>query len=121
MAVSAARSKIAPLPSAVAFWEAVLNTFSKTRGTASTKVGWNWPRSRTRLVMSALWPSRTRAFTAPTWMTRANTWASGRKSSVAESSGENSSSSSSTATPTSVIRLPWVIMQPLGGPVVPEV
>ena len=32
--------------------------------------------------MSALWPSRTRAFTAPTWMTRAKTWASGRNSRV---------------------------------------
>ena len=39
MAVSAARSKILPRPSAVARCEAVLNTFSKTRGTARTNVG----------------------------------------------------------------------------------
>ena len=65
MATSAARSKILPRPSAVAFWDAVLKTFSNTRGTASTNVGRNSPRSRTRLRMSALWPSRTRALTAP--------------------------------------------------------
>ena len=41
MAVSAARSKMPPRPSAVAFCEAVLKIFSKTRGTASTKVGLN--------------------------------------------------------------------------------
>ena len=124
MATSAARSKSLPRPSAVAFWDAVLKILSNTRGTASTNVGWNWPRSRTRNWGSELWPSRTRAFTAPSWMTRANTCASGRKSRVAAPSapsGANSSSSSSIATPSSVMKLPCVSMQPLGEPVVPEV
>ena len=121
MAVSAARSKILPRPSAVARCEAVLKTFSNTRGTASTNVGWNSPRSATRFLMSALWPIRTRCLTQPTWMIRANTCASGRNSSVEASSSENSSSSSSTATPSSNMKLPCVIMQPLGRPVVPEV
>ena len=71
--------------------------------------------------MSALWPSRTRALTAPTWMIRAKTWASGRKSRVEASSGSNSSCSSGTATPSSNMKLPWVSRQPLGRPVVPEV
>ena len=35
--------------------------------------------------------------------------------------GSNSSCSSSTATVTSNMKFPWVIMQPLGRPVVPEV
>ena len=39
--MSAAWSKILPLPSAAAFCEAELNTFSKTRGTARMNVGWN--------------------------------------------------------------------------------
>jgi hypothetical protein len=52
-ATSAARSKILPRPSAVAFWEAVLKTFSNTRGTASTNVGRNCPRSRRRFLASA--------------------------------------------------------------------
>ena len=121
MATSAARSKIAPRPSAVARWEAVLNTFSKTRGTASTNVGRNACRSATRFLMSALCPSRDRDLTAPIWMIRANTCASGRKSSVEASSGSKSSCSSSTATPSSTMKLPCVSMQPLGRPVVPEV
>ncbi len=82
MAVSAARSKILPLPSAVARCDAVLKTFSKTRGTASTKVGLNSWRSRTRFLMSELWPIRVRDFTQPTWMIRAKTCARGRKSRV---------------------------------------
>ena len=41
--------------------------------------------------MSALWPSRVRDFTQPTWMIRANTCASGRNSSVEASSVAKSS------------------------------
>ena len=52
IAVSAALSKILPLPSAVARCEAVLKTFSNTRGTARMKVGWNTPKSATRFLMS---------------------------------------------------------------------
>ena len=127
MATSAARPKILPRPSATARCEAVLNTFSKTRGTARMNVGWNSARSSSRFLMSAEWPIRTRALTQPTWMIRANTWASGRNSSVdgctsaVSDGGSNSSSSSSTATVSSNMKLPWVSMQPLGRPVVPEV
>ena len=71
--------------------------------------------------MSALWPSRVRDLTQPTWMIRAKTWARGRKSSVEAPSVSKSRSSSSTATPSSNMKLPWVSMQPLGRPVVPEV
>ena len=55
---------MAPRPSAVARCEAVLKTFSKTRGTASTNVGRNACRSATRFLMSELWPSRVRDLTA---------------------------------------------------------
>ena len=76
--------------------------------------------------MSAEWPIRTRAFTQPTWMIRAKTWARGRNSSVeapspCSSDGAKSASSSSMATVSSNMKLPWVSMQPLGRPVVPEV
>ena len=71
--------------------------------------------------MSALWPSRVRDLMQPIWMIRAKTWASGRKSSVEAPSVSKSVSSSSTATPSSNMKLPWVSMQPLGRPVVPEV
>ena len=71
--------------------------------------------------MSPLCAIRVRDFTQPTWMIRAKTCASGRKSSVEASSVSNSASSSGTATPSSTMKLPWVSMQPLGRPVVPEV
>ena len=71
--------------------------------------------------MSALWPSRTRLLTQPTWMIRANTCASGRNSRVLASSSSNSSSRTPVATPSSNMKLPWVSMQPLGRPVVPDV
>ena len=98
-----------------------MKTFSKTRGTARMKVGLNSPRSATRFLMSALWPIRARLLTHPTWMIRAKTWASGRKSRVEASSVSKSSASSSTATPSSNMKLPCVSMQPLGLPVVPLV
>ncbi len=53
------------------------------------------------LDVGAVGPSRARLLTAPTWMIRAKTWASGRNSSVEASSVSNSSESSSTATPSS--------------------
>ena len=52
MATSAARPKILPRPSATARWEAVLNTFSKTRGTARMNVGRNSAKSSSRFLMS---------------------------------------------------------------------
>ena len=72
-------------------------------------------------------PIRTRAFTQPTWMILANTWARGRNNSVegsgtsAASGGAKSASRSSMATVSSNMKLPWVSMHPLGRPVVPEV
>ncbi len=103
-----------------------MKTFSKTRGTARMNVGWNSAKSSSRLRMSEEWPSRTRAFTAPTSTMRAKTWASGRKSSVAGASlpsdaGSKSSGRSARTTVSSNMKLPWVSMQPLGLPVVPEV
>ena len=77
--------------------------------------------------MSAVCPSRMRALRHATWMIRANTCARGRNSrvdgctSAVSDGGSNSSCSSSTATVTSNMKFPWVIMQPLGRPVVPEV
>ena len=50
MATWAALSKILPLPSASALPLAVLKTFSNTRGTASTNVGLNSPRSSTQVL-----------------------------------------------------------------------
>ena len=76
--------------------------------------------------MSAEWPIRTRALTQPTWMIRANTCASGQEQQrggtlALLAGGANSASSSSMATVSSNMKLPWVSMQPLGRPVVPEV
>ena len=105
----------------MARWEALLKTFSNTRGTARMNVGLNSPRSVTRFLMSALWPILARLLTQPTWMMRAKTWASGRKSRVEAPSVSKRSASSSTATPSSNMKLPWVSMQPLGLPVVPLV
>ena len=65
MAVSAARSKIAPRPSAAARCEAVLKTFSKTRGTPRMKVGRTAWRSSSSLVASPLCARTVRDFTQP--------------------------------------------------------
>jgi len=110
-----------PLPSAAARCEAVLKTFSKTRGTARMKVGLNTAKSSSRLLTSEECPILTRALTQPTWMMRANTCARGRNNSVEAPSASNSFSSSSTATVSSNMKLPCVSMQPFGRPVVPEV
>ena len=56
-AVLAARAKILPLPSPAASASAPLYTFSNTRGTASTNVGWNDERSGSRSFMSGQCPS----------------------------------------------------------------
>ena len=94
IATSAARSKTRPRPSAAAVWLSWVKAFSKTRGTPRTKVG----RNVADVVEQ---PARVRGvaqpdprLTAPTWMMRAKTCASGRNSSVAASSASNSSPSS---------------------------
>ena len=120
MATWAALSKILPLPSASALALAPLKTFSNTRGTASTKVGWNSPRSSTRFFTSGVCPMTVRVLTAPTWMTRASTCASGMNSSSEPSTLRNRPSSD-IPLPISNRKLPCVSSQPLGRPVVPLV
>jgi hypothetical protein len=121
IAVAAAASKILPLPSACAFWLAELNTFSNTRGTDRMYVGWNAARSGSSVLTSGTWPSRCWANTHPTSMTRAKMCASGRNSSVDPSRWWNSAASARVTFSTSNRKFPWVISQPLGRPVVPDV
>ena len=71
--------------------------------------------------MSAACPRRARARMQPSWMSRPNTWAMGRNSSVDEPGARKTSLSATTTLSTSNMRLPWVSMQPFGRPVVPEV
>ena len=120
MATWAARSKILPLPSASAFALAWLKTFSKTRGTASTNVGWKAPRSATRFLTSGVCPMTVRVLTAPTCSTRASTCASGMNSSSEPCTFMNRSSRLMPL-PISNRKLPWVSSQPFGRPVVPLV
>ena len=71
--------------------------------------------------MSDECPIRTPAVTASTSTNRANTCASGRKSSVEAPSALTTSESFSAAFSARVRKLPWVSSTPLGRPVVPEV
>ena len=71
--------------------------------------------------MSAEWPSRTRFRTAPTWMIRAKTCASGRNNRVEASSSSNSACELVGRADSSDRKLPCVSTQPFGRPVVPEV
>jgi len=57
----------------------------------------------------------------PSWMIRPKTWASGRKSRVEAPWTEKSWGMPATMLLTSNMKLPWVSMQPLGRPVVPDV
>src|SRR5258708_1303834 len=61
-----------------------------------------------------------RVCTTPIWISRANTWASGRYSNV-DASSWSRWDSAVIALPTLVLRLRWVSMQPLGRPVAPLV
>ena len=71
--------------------------------------------------MSAECPIRAADSTQSTWMKRAKTCASGRKSSVAAPSARTTTLSDSAAFSARSLKLPWVSWQPLGRPVVPEV
>jgi hypothetical protein len=71
--------------------------------------------------MSLEWPIRAVASTQSTWMNRAKTWASGRKSSVAAPSALTTDASDSQVFSARSLKLPWVSWQPLGRPVVPDV
>jgi hypothetical protein len=119
-AVSTAFSKMLPLPPAIAFCCAPVKTFSKMRGTAATKVGWNIGSSSRRCCGLVAKPTRTPFSTEATWRIFAKECASGRNSSC-ESSGVIIS-----WMPWMVFllfdrRLPWVSTQPFGRPVVPDV
>ncbi len=71
--------------------------------------------------MSAEWPIVAPDTTQRTSMNRANTWASGRKSSV-DAPGRMTTSDSLYAVFSARSRkLPWVSSTPFGRPVVPEV
>ena len=113
---------MAPLPSEVAFSSAPLYTFSNTRGTARMNVGWNEPSAGSSADISPQCPSTTPPSMQPTWMIRAKTCASGRKSSVLGSGAPTTSvSGPRNALRTQDSRFSWVSSQPLGRPVVPEV
>ena len=90
-------------------------------------VGWNVARSAIRFLTSLVCPSTEPPMTTPTWIIRANTCASGRKSSVEAPSSEKrlasvaSRSRMLTTLAASKRKLPWVSSQPLGRPVVPDV
>lgn len=114
------------MPPASALRRAPWKTFSKTYGTASTKVGWNEAIAGSSSAAARLgWcPSRTFARTAATSTMRPKTWASGRKSRVDASSPRllwKTGSYRATTLSLSAMKLPWVITHPLGRPVVPEV
>ena len=83
-------------------------------------MGLNPPRSSTRFFTSGVWPSVQPTVIDPISMTRPNTCAIGRNSSVEVEELKKSSSRlrSSTASTT---KLRWVSSQPFGRPVVPDV
>lgn len=125
-AISTALSKAPARPSDSALRRAPLKTFSKMYGTARMKVG----RKATRSGMSAFadssgWcPSFTRPRSAAISTMRPKTCASGRKSRVAASSPgleRNTGCQRATMVSASNMKLAWVMTQPLGRPVVPEV
>jgi hypothetical protein len=78
------------------------------------------PSSSTSCGMPVEKPSLTPERMQATWMIRAKMCASGRKSSVRSPSWKNSLAAASVCAQTQT-KLPWVITQPLGLPVVPEV
>ena len=101
------------------------STFSNTRGTASSHVGWKEARSPSSVAGEPEWATWMRAYRQMTWTAWANTWASGRKSRVRDVvvSGDHWTTSRAKcstlmAAPT---KLPCVITAPFGRPVVPEV
>ena len=113
---------MAPLPSLAAFCSALLKTFSNTRGTARMNVGRNEASAGSSAFRSPQCPRTTPPSRQPTWMIRAKTCASGRKSSVLVSGiSVICASGPWNALRTSASRFAWVSSQPLGRPVVPEV
>ncbi len=125
-ATSTALSKGPAFPSASARRRAAWKTFSKTYGTARTKLGRKAARSgsSSAAAITGWCPSFTPPRTAATSTIRPKTCASGRNSSVeAGSPGRERKTGSQRPVTMSVsnIRWEWVITQPLGRPVVPDV
>ncbi len=125
-AMSTALSNGPTRPSASALRRAPLKTFSKMYGTARMNVGRNVTRSGISAFAesSGWWPSFTRPRIAVTSTIRPKTWASGRKSRVAASSPGlewKTDSQREAIVSVSNMKLAWVITQPFGRPVVPEV
>jgi hypothetical protein len=125
-ATSTAFSNGPALPSFSALRREALKTFSKMYGTPRKNVGLNAARSGSRAAafICGWWPKRTRPRIAATCTIRPKTCASGRNSRVAASSPFlewNTGSQRSMTVSASYMKLPWLITQPLGRPVVPEV
>ncbi len=78
-------------------------------------------RSSSSWAALEVWPSVAPALRHTTWTARARTWASGRNISVRAPSCRRSSGRNSTMLVATRAKLPCVISQPLGLPVVPEV
>ena len=122
MAVSAARSKILPRPSAVACCEAVLKTFSKTRGTARMKVGWNCLQVGEQVLdVGAVAEPGPGLHAADLDDPREHVRQRQEQQRRGVVGRRTARRARRTATPSSNMKLPWVSMQPLGRPVVPEV
>ena len=120
MATSSALSKILPCPSAAALCWAALNTFSNTRGTATSSVGRASASSSGKWAKSVANASLVPHSTHTRAMILVSVWASGRNSKVTSSS-PSIDRMASRFWATFVRRLLWVCMQPLGRPVVPDV
>ena len=90
-------------------------------GPGLRNVGRNSGRPPASVLMSGQCPRIAPDSTQPTWMMRARACASGRNNSVEQSATSKISGSAATALRTSASRLPCVISQPFGRPVVPEV
>ncbi len=119
---AAARKIFFFTPLAAACCCAVLNTFSKTRGTASKNSGLVSTRPLARVEESGQCSRIAPPSMQATWMILANECASGRKSRVEEPATSNSSASAPwTALRPPESRFRWVSSQPLGRPVVPDV
>lgn len=125
-AISTAFSNGPALPSFSALRRAALKTFSKMYGTARMNVGLKATRSGSRAAALSCgwWPKRTPPRIAATCTIRPKTCASGRNSRVAASSPFfewKTDSQRSMTVSASYTKLPCVMTQPLGLPVVPEV
>ena len=123
---STALSNGPDLPSFSALRRAALKTFSKMYGTARMNVGRNDCRSGSRAAALSCgwWPSFTPPRIVAICTMRPKTCASGRNSRVEASSPRlewNTGSQRVTIVSASNMKFAWLMTQPLGRPVVPEV